>query len=489
MSICLSDFHTKTTSKTLGDVELKHISYKDQSHIRDVIWSVKDDKQFTVQILYHELVSPRIDAQVFESLPEDELRQLTRDYSRHELRQSLDDIRDPEVFFRFRNAVDNRFRTDREELGAAFRKMELGISSQLKSVGSGLNYDPTLGALKKAVEARQEQINTSVKNLSELARQKLPTLEIPTLVDAYKAAGMPDILQSLSSRLADTISSISGIEQIVKQQEQISKNLIETVTSQFHIPAQAAFDSLAEHIRAIQSWTAFNPAILSGFTKFWEDFEATYHITEDKAVRVLKKYNWFVSPSVPASFVSEAVRIGRKKGNQNKALNALFWDYFSENNFENLSVLVEGWSSSPLFTRRRMKIIKDCVSVLRDAKGRSNPCNVALPTLIAQIDGVLTKFRKQKGFNFSGKKKQMEELKPWFETETTNQNVLSPQMLDLANYLFFEILFQSANHGQPLANPFTFSRHKIMHGEYLTYGRKDNTIRAFLILDFLAALK
>lgn len=34
----------------------------------------------------------------------------------------------------------------------------------------------------------------------------------------------------------------------------------------------------------------------------------------------------------------------------------------------------------------------------------------------------------------------------------------------------------------------TFNRHKIMHGEYLKYGRIDNTIRAFLILDFLATL-
>jgi hypothetical protein len=194
---------------------------------------------------------------------------------------------------------------------------------------------------------------------------------------------------------------------------------------------------------------------------------------------------------VPASFVYEAVRIGRKKGNQLKAINALFWQYFSENNFENLGILVEGWSSSPLFTRGRMKIIKDCVSALKNANRRSNPCNVVLPTLIAQIDGALTKFKTQKGFNLSAKKpkKHLEELKTWFEAETTNQDVLSRRMLDLANYLFFEILFQSAYHGQPLGNPFTFSRHKIMHGEYLTYGRKDNTIRAFLILDFLAALK
>jgi hypothetical protein len=287
MAICLSDFYTKTTSKTLGDVELKHISYKDQDHIRDLIWSVTDDKRFAVQTLYHQLVGPRIDPQVFEGLPEDELRQLARDYSRHALRRSLDDMPDPQVFFQFRNAVDTRFTKNLEELSAIFRKMEFGISDQLRGVASGLNHNPTLEALKKMAGAPQEQIHSAMKSLSELARPKLPTLEIPTFFDAYKAAGIPDIIEqlTLSSRLADTISSMSVIEQIAKQQEQISNNLIETVTRQFHIPTQIAFDSLAEQIKAIQSWTSVNPNILSGFTKFWEDFEVDYHVTEEKAVR------------------------------------------------------------------------------------------------------------------------------------------------------------------------------------------------------------
>jgi len=73
--------------------------------------------------------------------------------------------------------------------------------------------------------------------------------------------------------------------------------------------------------------------------------------------------------------------------------------------------------------------------------------------------------------------------KGWFKGLTPNQ-----KLLDLANDIFLNILFQRAQPGQPLETPFTFSRHKIMHGEYLRYGRIDNTIRAFLILDFLATL-
>lgn len=50
------------------------------------------------------------------------------------------------------------------------------------------------------------------------------------------------------------------------------------------------------------------------------------------------------------------------------------------------------------------------------------------------------------------------------------------------------VICQKSQIGKPLEAPFTFSRHKILHGGYVKYGRIDNTIRAFLVLDFLASL-
>ena len=55
----------------------------------------------------------------------------------------------------------------------------------------------------------------------------------------------------------------------------------------------------------------------------------------------------------------------------------------------------------------------------------------------------------------------------------------------LANDILLDFLFQNAYPGLPLEMPFTFNRHKILHGEITKYGRFDNTLRAFLILDFL----
>lgn len=59
---------------------------------------------------------------------------------------------------------------------------------------------------------------------------------------------------------------------------------------------------------------------------------------------------------------------------------------------------------------------------------------------------------------------------------------------ELAATLVTNYLFQKSQYGEPLDTPYSFSRHKIMHGEYTNYGKIEHVIRAFMILDFLSWL-
>ncbi len=61
--------------------------------------------------------------------------------------------------------------------------------------------------------------------------------------------------------------------------------------------------------------------------------------------------------------------------------------------------------------------------------------------------------------------------------------------LKIGSDFILNTLFQSAYTGQDLKRPFGLSRHKIMHGENITYGRKDHLFRSFLILDFLYGIE
>ena len=210
------------------------------------------------------------------------------------------------------------------------------------------------------------------------------------------------------------------------------------------------------------------------FAEYLEKLYEDYEITQEQAVEILRKYRWFFSPSMPVTFVAKVVEVGNKNGNQRGVINALFIGYYSQNNYRELTELVHSWSNNPLF-KPRMKILLDCVRTLKLAHSRLNPANVVLPTLIAQLDGILT--------DYTAKHQRNPQFKSQFRQLT--QNEYQPE---LVNDVLLELLFQKAIAGQPLAVPFIFNRHKIMHGEYIRYGRMEHVIRTFLLLDFLAHL-
>jgi hypothetical protein len=242
---------------------------------------------------------------------------------------------------------------------------------------------------------------------------------------------------------------------------------------------EAIFTAIRESIEpALKEWTTF-----------WHRFREQYEVAEDEAIDVLRQYKWLVTPSLPVSLVFEAARIGTRAGNRRKEMNRLFVGYFSSNSFANLGALVDGWCENAIF-EPRLKIFRDCLQALRHAGRGYNPSNVVVPTLIAQIDGIQTEFMRRQGLTFDRKSRNWRaqngttvDKEGWLRRYTSGQ-----KLLDVAADLFLDVLFQRAWPGEPLQTPFTFSRHKIMHGEQVKYGRIDNSIRAFLALDLLAWL-
>jgi hypothetical protein len=211
-------------------------------------------------------------------------------------------------------------------------------------------------------------------------------------------------------------------------------------------------------------------------------------ITEHDAHRTLIKYKWIMTPSMPLDFLFQVAEIGRRKGNQRKAMNRLFVEYYSSNNFEQLTVLVNNWSANSFF-QPRIRLLQDCVAVMQHAQGKYNAANVVIPTLLAQIDGVQTDFLRTKGIY---RRRHM-----WVDASGARVNwhqtfehlTMDDTVFHTGARMFLKILFQTAYHGENLKTPTTFSRHKIIHGEYTRYGTRVNAIRAFLILDFLSTLQ
>lgn len=156
-------------------------------------------------------------------------------------------------------------------------------------------------------------------------------------------------------------------------------------------------NEIGERVRSVvlgwQEWLNNHKGIFEAFA----DFAKQYSESKREALLILKRYKWFLTPSLPITFIFAVIKIGRQPGNQRHAINRLFIYHFTSNNCENLVQMVAGWTPNSLF-KGRMKIIRDCVSFLKNPVPGTNACNLILPVLIAQIDGIQTSFMKKKGF-------------------------------------------------------------------------------------------
>lgn len=217
-----------------------------------------------------------------------------------------------------------------------------------------------------------------------------------------------------------------------------------------------------------------------------------FKITVDIANKILKKYKWFVSLGLPDQFYAEVIRIENQSGNKKKKMNDLFIGYFSQNNFKRLEELIEEWDKNPLF-KPRMKIFRNCLKTLRNAKKKDNPSIVVIPVLIAQIDGIMNQIIAKYEIKYDKKTKKWVDSNGNYsdKKEDAKKKVIEGlnEYSPVGEFVLLEILFQTALPGQELNIPTAFSRHKIMHGEKINYGRMENTIRTFLILDFLHYLE
>ena len=300
------------------------------------------------------------------------------------------------------------------------------------------------------------------------------------IVESYKPA-----IEKIS-KILETLPLARISEQIVRIGENVSRVL-----------SSGVFETIGKQVIALnevyQKWIDQHKDIFENIGKYWASVWQNYKIAEDEAISVLKKYKWFITPSIPINIVFNLMQLEKKKGRQDKAVNNLFIDYFSMNNWQSLEEMVNSWESC-LIIRKRLKILRDSVQTLKIVRNKNiNPSHLILPTLIAQIDGVLSDYLRSKNIPWScsyddfingrgrvirvGRKSQF---------RSNNHGILTTPLNDLANIVFLDILFQSSR--QPNI-PFNFNRHKIMHGEIVNFGRKDYLVRAFMVLDFLANLR
>jgi hypothetical protein len=138
---------------------------------------------------------------------------------------------------------------------------------------------------------------------------------------------------------------------------------------------------------------------------------------------------------------------------------------------------------SPALGLKRHKILSDCMRILPlHGKDRFNAANLVVPTLLGIVDGIIADFAER---NLGMANWHVKKGKPAVETALRS---VCYAFDEPALALVFDILFATAWGKAPPASKRWFNRHKIVHGNWLEFGRIEYVLRLLLVISFLCCI-
>ncbi|WP_440950796.1 hypothetical protein [Methanosphaerula subterraneus] len=453
---------------SIGPVAFGPINLKKFFQLPELL-AIEDDRDFAIEFTYQLLTTPDITIENWRGLSEAELvdvvKTLCINHRGIAKYYSSDSSSDP--FTAFRAAINSHSRTVNE--------MWSQIHIDAPTFQNCLNHlEPTLLSLSA---------NSAIQSA-------LDTLSPGNIQGNTGLFSQMSQLAQMSQLQAIDIDPIRiAIEEAQRNSLEIQKEVL------------SAFDGITTQ------WMTALPEIFSRLNESYLKLDLNllpFNTSLTEINDILKKYHWFIAPSMSESLsLARTVKeIHYSGSHQRKKMNQLFIQYISENDYQNLKIMMAAWKENSLFAPR-MAIIKSALAVLRATPRSYNPSNVVVPTLITQIDGIIYDFVIDRGispvkgqFYDSNNKRSNPEniLKNLILIQDVGGDVeqaiskLLGYGIEADTFLLLDVLFQKSLRGQSLNRPTSFSRHKILHGEFTRYGRMENTVRAFMILDYLAYL-
>lgn len=459
---------------------------KDDSIIIKLI-NEYDEISFCKYFILNQLVNPNLNIDDLDNLNLSEIQFILNSFIKHDdfLFNIISLENDNNFFINFKKGFLDYFLGYKsmaleamihlDKLKQPYQSSVISMMKTLEQLDFSNQFDMANAYFKKnqkIIKSQQEALilasNSFYKNEKTINQMANKLVQINDSLMPYFKSAIPQ-LKSISNVIS-SISYISDLSELLLPQIDMWSN-----------------------------WRSNNQKILDFYYQSlenWNNFLEEYHIRESTAINYLKKYHWFISPSMDISVVNDIILIAESNSNHKSSkINKLFYDYFIKNECENLDDMLDYWSHNIVF-KKRMKIFRDSVNLIKLNEKNINPSNLIVPTLIAQIDGIQNDFmatnnltvKFNKIYDADGNKLkdnhgQNIHLKQYFRNLTSQD-----EFLDAMNDVFLDVLFQDTMPGEEYKTSIHFSRHKILHGENFRYGRKDYMIRCFMILDFLNEL-
>lgn len=516
-------------NNTLGTLELRPIFDDDLNYLLKNINESLDGESLCKGFIINQLNSPEISIERLNDLNQSEIKNILErylkcnnmdEYFNFSENSVYDDFKDGVIAYRehiikpFEDNYDKMVDSIRNSLSslniyggledyilnthiASMQLManNLGVSQAVKNLKYMADItSPIIDALNtSAISQAMDAVDSARRTMGNLVESNMAAISQATAATDTAKKMTNSVVEPHMLAISQTLSDMDAISETIKNLDSIFNN---SAISQ----AAMILNAIQPQISFWNDWLNNNRQIFKFYedsNAFWKNVRKHYNISKKKALTCIKKYNWFISPSMDPSIVYNIVSVCKSDSKSKWGdINHVFYDYFLEDDCEKLNLFVDNWSSNPIF-EGRMKIIRDCVEIIKNHPKNVNFSNLVVPVLISQIDGIQMEFMNQRGLkvdkkkvvcDFEGNRKKDEHGQNIKHRQYIRELTSNDEFLDAMNDVFLDVLFQHTERGEDHKTSIKFSRHKIMHGEHFTYGRKYNAIRCFMILDFFHGL-
>lgn len=516
-------------NNTLGTLELRPIFDDDLNYLLKNINESLDGESLYKGFIINQLNSPEISIERLNDLNQSEIKNILErylkcnnmdEYFNFSENSVYDDFKDGVIAYRehiikpFEDNYDKMVDSIRNSLSslniyggledyilnthiASMQLManNLGVSQAVKNLKYMADItSPIIDALNtSAISQAMDAVDSARRTMGNLVESNMAAISQATAATDTARKMTNSVVEPHMLAISQTLSDMDAISETIKNLDSIFNN---SAISQ----AAMILNAIQPQISFWNDWLNNNRQIFKFYedsNAFWKNVRKHYNISKKKALTCIKKYNWFISPSMDPSIVYNIVSVCKSDSKSKWGdINHVFYDYFLEDDCEKLNLFVDNWSSNPIF-EGRMKIIRDCVEIIKNHPKNVNFSNLVVPVLISQIDGIQMEFMNQRGLkvdkkkvvcDFEGNRKKDEHGQNIKHRQYIRELTSNDEFLDAMNDVFLDVLFQHTERGEDHKTSIKFSRHKIMHGEHFTYGRKYNAIRCFMILDFFHGL-
>lgn len=516
-------------NNTLGTLELRPIFDDDLNYLLKNINESLDGESLCKGFIINQLNSPEISIERLNDLNQSEIKNILErylkcnnmdEYFNFSENSVYDDFKDGVIAYRehiikpFEDNYDKMVDSIRNSLSslniyggledyilnthiASMQLManNLGVSQAVENLKYMADItSPIIDALNtSAISQAMDAVDSARRTMGNLVESNMAAISQATAATDTARKMTNSVVEPHMLAISQTLSDMDAISETIKNLDSIFNN---SAISQ----AAMILNAIQPQISFWNDWLNNNRQIFKFYedsNAFWKNVRKHYNISKKKALTCIKKYNWFISPSMDPSIVYNIVSVCKSDSKSKWGdINHVFYDYFLEDDCEKLNLFVDNWSSNPIF-EGRMKIIRDCVEIIKNHPKNVNFSNLVVPVLISQIDGIQMEFMNQRGLkvdkkkvvcDFEGNRKKDEHRQNIKHRQYIRELTSNDEFLDAMNDVFLDVLFQHTERGEDHKTSIKFSRHKIMHGEHFTYGRKYNAIRCFMILDFFHGL-